>query len=234
MTTKLKAILLVLVTFLLGALVGALVNGAITSKKSEALRARPPGPLFADLVERIVKPNEDQRKAIKDVLERHSERVTAEMESFRERMGEIVDSLKSELNPLLSPEQRERLTESLQRPFARRVFDIAGEPIEILREKLELNDRQVVDIKKIYDDVDHEMQTMSEDDRQDPMTRRQKFLDLERRVQEKIKGVLSPEQQKRYKEMGEFPPFRIFGRGSIPFGFGDEGRQPPRDSVRNR
>ena len=53
MTTKSKATLLVLVTFLLGALVGALVNGAIASRQSKALSLLPPGPMFSSIALRM-------------------------------------------------------------------------------------------------------------------------------------------------------------------------------------
>jgi hypothetical protein len=72
MTTKSKATLLVLVTFLLGALVGALINGAIVNRQSKALSALPPGPMFSSIVERAIRPDEEQRDPVMKILERHS------------------------------------------------------------------------------------------------------------------------------------------------------------------
>jgi|GEM_PF-1636844 len=233
MTTKSKATLFVLGTFLLGVLVGALINGAIMSSRSRNLNSLPPGPLLASIVERVIQPDAKQRDAIMKILEKHSQTMAAAAETFRETMTRTIDCVQSELDPLLTPEQRQRLRESIERPMMRlRMHQGPGvEGISMLKEKLDLSDQQVSKIKEIFGSLERETAALLENTQEDPMSLRQKMAELGRATEEKINAVLTPAQQKKFHEIQEFVLPEFPNRDFPPFGDENREKMPPWDST---
>ena len=66
---------------------------------------------FASTIYRIVKPDSVQAKQIKPIADWATQRIE-EIEIFSNaRMSAVLDSVKSQLNPILTEEQQQRLTE---------------------------------------------------------------------------------------------------------------------------
>jgi hypothetical protein len=215
MTTKSKATLLVLVTFLLGALVGALINGAIVNRQSKALSALPPGPMFSSIVERAIRPNEEQRDPVMKILERHSGTMAALAEKFRETMARTTDSLQSELRPYLTPEQQRRLKERLEpRMVGGHHLGRPEQVMDRMKDQLGLNAQQVSELQAIDSESRRETEHLFETHQGDLESVHDSLGAIMRRRETRIKSLLTPEQQKKYEEIRIDP--QVFGPGGFP------------------
>ena len=215
MTTKSKATLLVLVTFLLGALVGALVNGAIASRQSKALSLLPPGPMFSSIVERAIRPNEEQRDPVMKILERHSGTMAALAEKFRETMARTTDSLQSELRPYLTPEQQRRLKERLEpRMVGGHHLGRPEQVMDRMKDQLGLNAQQVWELQAIDSESQRKTERLFEAHQGDLESVHDSLGAIMRRRETRIKSLLTPEQQKKYEEIRIDP--QVFGPGGFP------------------
>lgn len=114
MNTRIKTSLIIAVTLLVGMVLGALISGIVGKYyfRKTAFRMRTPEG-FITRFERIIQPNDDQRDAIRKVLEKHHQKIMR----FRRKVPDHMDSLWKELEPILTKEQKTRLEE---RSFFRR------------------------------------------------------------------------------------------------------------------
>jgi hypothetical protein len=106
MKTKTKTILLLLATFILGALSGASIQRFYIRhflKRNVQHMRTPEG--FVERFERIIQPAEEQKKEIRSILMKHHK----EMMQFHHEFPARMDSLKKELDTVLTEEQRKRL-----------------------------------------------------------------------------------------------------------------------------
>ena len=106
MSTRSKTALIILVTFLIGMLVGSLITTHVTlyQFQKRAFRMRTPNG-FIERLEMIIQPDDSQKEAVRKVLLKHFEQV-AEM---RDGMPALIDSLHKDLDPILTEEQKQRL-----------------------------------------------------------------------------------------------------------------------------
>ena len=110
MSSVAKAVLVVLSTFAIGVVVGALLDAALARDRVEQVRQFRGGRNLAGPLERVIEPTDEaQREAIREVLERAAERHEAIFERTFEEMWATMDSVRAELDPLLTDEQRARL-----------------------------------------------------------------------------------------------------------------------------
>jgi hypothetical protein len=115
MRIETKSAVILLVTFLLGGLIGVLAMGAIGQRRaSRVAEMRERG--FAMQFERLIEPrDETQREAIHAVLSAAAERNRATMEGAREEIRASLEEMREELEPLLDEDQRERLEAEAKR-----------------------------------------------------------------------------------------------------------------------
>lgn len=115
MRIETKSALILLVTFLLGGLIGVLAAGAIAQRRaSRVADLRERG--FEMQLERIIEPRDEaQSEAIRAVLSTAAKRNRATMEGAREEIRSSLEEMREELNPLLDEDQRERLDEAAKR-----------------------------------------------------------------------------------------------------------------------
>ncbi len=120
MTTRIetRSALILLATLLIGALLGALITGALAQRRiSRVAEMRERG--FGMHIERVIEPrDEEQRKAIRAVLGVAAQRNQEIMRGAREQLGNQLRQMREELFPLLDEEQRQRL-ESAAEGFRR-------------------------------------------------------------------------------------------------------------------
>ncbi len=121
MRIETRSALILLATLLIGALLGALITGALAQRRiSRVAEMRERG--FRMHIERIIEPrDEEQREAIRAVLEVAAQRNQEIMRGARERLGDQLRQMREELLPLLDEEQRQRL-ESAAEGFRRGGF----------------------------------------------------------------------------------------------------------------
>lgn len=115
MRLETKSAVILLVTFLLGGLVGVLGAGALAQKRvSRIAELRERG--LAMQLERIIEPRDEaQREAIRAVLSATAERNRETMEGAHEEIRASFEQLRAELEPLLDEDQRERLDAAAKR-----------------------------------------------------------------------------------------------------------------------
>ena len=130
MTTRTKSILIIIAAVVAGILIGALAVGAVVNHRVDELRAlrRPGG--FGPVIEEVIQPHDaQQRRQIREALRRTAERHMELREYMHERHFMVLDSLRTELDAVLTDEQMERLTEWMQdqrRPMRRPGFGPRG------------------------------------------------------------------------------------------------------------
>lgn len=116
MKIQIKTALILVVTLLIGMMLGALIHGTVMRNriKKTALGLRTPHS-FTRRMEAMLDLDESQREAVEDILMRHHQRMT----KYRLEVRVLMDSLQKELEPILTDEQKARLNRP---PFFR------GEP----------------------------------------------------------------------------------------------------------
>lgn len=122
MNMRTKTTLIIIVTFLLGIIVGIVGLNSIhhyRMKKQFHLLRTPDG--FPRFIERIIEPTETQRQQMVDVLEKYSPRFRSVMDSHRNQMEAMLDSMLTDLEPILTQAQLDRLQE--HREHGKRLFD---------------------------------------------------------------------------------------------------------------
>ena len=119
MNIKLKTTLLIIMIFAIGIVIGAMVNRTLTQKKiNDILSRRHPG-RFPTVYEKIINPTPEQSRLIRKVLEQHAKRMSKIREDFRKEMHSEFESMKIEMDSILTPEQKKRLEKELPPPVRR-------------------------------------------------------------------------------------------------------------------
>ena len=109
MKMETKTVLIILGTLIIGMIIGALISGAFTRHRiGRFMSMREPGRLSAH-VERIIDPDESQRELVREILSKHAERFLEIHSQFEGEMMALRDSLRKDLDPILTDEQKERL-----------------------------------------------------------------------------------------------------------------------------
>jgi SpoVK/Ycf46/Vps4 family AAA+-type ATPase len=119
MNVKLKSVLMILATLIVGVLIGALVLAPWMVRyriRHLAEMRTPEG--FASRLEQVIRPDKVQADEVRAILERHSERFREVSASHRAEMFALMDSLRSDLATVLTAEQLERL-KTHDKPFRR-------------------------------------------------------------------------------------------------------------------
>jgi hypothetical protein len=111
MSVKWKSFFIIVATLVIGILIGTFLAGPVLHRRVER-RHRDRGPeMFTQMMERVIRPTAEQQEAVHAVLEKYSMRLEELHESFGTEMMSTIDSLKADLDPLLTEEQKARLKE---------------------------------------------------------------------------------------------------------------------------
>ncbi|MBN1782083.1 hypothetical protein JW948_13200 [bacterium] len=108
MKTRTKTILLIGLTFILGLLCGAVIQSILIRKEINRFSHRIRSPEgFIERFERIIQPTAEQRTEIRNVLKKHHR----EMMRFQNEFPSRMDSLRKDLESILTEEQLKKLRE---------------------------------------------------------------------------------------------------------------------------
>ncbi len=115
MNTRLKSGLLLFATLCIGMLLGALLNARMAEQRFERIAfMRAPGG-FARTMDRAIKPTSDeQRNAIRAILDSAEVQVREQSIQSRSQTMAIIDSTRSKLRSVLTPEQIDQLDQRLR------------------------------------------------------------------------------------------------------------------------
>lgn len=110
MRARTKSVLILSATLLIGIVLGGVISGAIVNRRLQQLtELRRPGG-FEFFLEHAIQPEDEQQaEAIHDVLERMGPRFHEILERSHTEMEALRDTVRAELEPILTEEQKERL-----------------------------------------------------------------------------------------------------------------------------
>jgi len=116
MKARTKSALLLIATLVVGLLVGAVTTGSIVNLRRDELKAmRSPGGLTG-MLERVIEPTDEaQRAQIRAVLEGSEARFSEALRECRGFHSAARDSMRADLDSVLTPAQQNRLDQWLSR-----------------------------------------------------------------------------------------------------------------------
>ncbi len=156
MSTKSKVTLVFIITLALGIAVGAMLNRTYSQRRIRSILSSRSPDFFVTFYERILEPGTKQSKMIREVLDNHAKRISEIRENFTDEMQSELESMKAEIDPILTPEQKERLKGRFpgRSPFRGRPMKKRGldKEFSMLKESLHLSEDQVKQIAQIFEE----------------------------------------------------------------------------------
>jgi Spy/CpxP family protein refolding chaperone len=117
MNTKMKIALIIIVTLVIGVVLGAMLNRAFLRHRIQRAFANRNPVGMVSIMERSIRPTPNQREQIRGILEKHRIKAQEIREKFIEEMQLEFESLEAELDPILTPEQKKRLKDRSAGPW---------------------------------------------------------------------------------------------------------------------
>ncbi len=112
MNTRLKSAALLIVTLMLGMVLGALVNARLADQRIQQIGELRSAQGFVRMMERTIEPTDaEQAEAVRAVLRAMQEKIRAQNNAHRRAIREVMRSSRAELDALLTDEQIKRLEE---------------------------------------------------------------------------------------------------------------------------
>jgi hypothetical protein len=109
MNMKIKTTIIIITTLIFGIVLGAMLNRTFMHRRiRRAFDAVNPN-RFTMILERTIAPSEEQKELIKEILQNHAKHVEELRKKMMDERQASVQSLKKELDSVLTPEQKERL-----------------------------------------------------------------------------------------------------------------------------
>ena len=116
MNMKAKTTIILLFTLLIGIMLGVFLDRTIMrfrfQKRFNEVR-QPRG--ITRMFENLIRPDESQYETVKDILEKYSKRLHGQREKSFQEMDVVMDSLRAELDQILTDEQKARLKKDMER-----------------------------------------------------------------------------------------------------------------------
>lgn len=121
MTMKTKTTLILLFTLLIGILLGLFLDRTVMRFRFQRrfTEVRQPRGITR-MLENLIRPDESQYQGVKDILEKYSKKLHDQREKSFQQMDVIMDSLRTELDRILTDEQKVRLKNEFERMKQRR------------------------------------------------------------------------------------------------------------------
>ena len=203
MNLKLKTTLIILSTLIIGVIIGAMAHRAYLQSRIKRTLAWGNPYRFGSIYERMIRPKPDQSEKIRKILARHSQNISKIREEYRQKMESEFKSMREEIDPLLTPEQKRRFSQFFPRHLLFRRRGSARErnrELFLLRERLRLNKEQTLQIKRILEETESKMRLSymggkSQEERQSIMEK------LKEEKEKAIEKILTEEQKKIYEKL---------------------------------
>ncbi len=223
MTTRSKTTFIILGTLIIGIVVGSLGSGMLRERRVEKFDRMRPQQRFVEVMENIIKPDKAQREEIEKVLEKRFEHIAQIRERHELEMMSAFDSLRVELNALLTAEQLKRLEDHFEKgsqKFIKRKLDR-------LTDVLKLSEDQRKQIEEIYRRYEPGFMGFRRSAPADSGRSRPEVSGRREKLDEEIEKVLTPAQRDKYRQFRERRERRDFPLGSPPPApFGEPPRPP--------
>ncbi len=197
MTTKTKSTFILLGVLAIGVTIGALASGTLQQQRKHRFERMPPHERFFSFMKSVVEPSEEQRDDVERIIENRSEQLRELHETHQTGVIAIYDSLRADLQTLLTDEQKKRFEEQIVKGSHK----IAESRIERLTEALDLNDEQQKRIEEIlakFKNLPRQERKRSRGNWED---RRKMLRNQFQEMHEEIEAVLTPEQKEKFGEL---------------------------------
>jgi len=208
MNLKLKTTLIIVITLIIGVVIGAMAHRAYLQNRIKRTLAWGNPNRFGAVYERMIRPKPDQSEKIRNILAKHVQNISKIREEYRQKMESEFKAIRKEIEPLLTPEQKRRLSQFFPRhlPFRRRgpAREISRE-LFILRDRLRLSEEQTLQVRRILEETESKMR-MSYTARK-RLGERQSIMEKLKEEKEKaIEKILTEEQKKIYEQIKKNKP----------------------------
>jgi hypothetical protein len=234
MNVRTKTILILVITFMAGGILGVLVSGTLRRHHlNRIVRLREPQG-FVGFTEQVLKPTQTQKDTVQKILLENHKRISELRERNMRELSALMDSLQLRLAQVLTKDQMKRFSQ-LQRRMPPRPrdgfppFPMMGAPDELLnalQERLRLSDDQIKKIQTILSDMHGPGGGGPEWGGEDPSKRFKAMQGRMDSLEARISAVLTPEQK------AEFAKFRLERKGKMaPF---NPQTMPPPDPPPDR
>ena len=197
MTTKTKSTFILLGVLAIGVTIGALANGTLQQQRKNRFERMPPHERFFSFMKSVVEPSEEQRDDVERIIENRSEQLRELHETHQTGVIAIYDSLRADLQTLLTDEQKKRFEEQIVKGSHK----IAESRIERLTEALDLNDEQQKRIQEILAKFKNLPRPERKGSRGNWEDRRKMLRNQFQEMHEEIEAVLTPEQKEKFGEL---------------------------------
>jgi uncharacterized membrane protein len=111
MDIKIKTTLIILFTFIIGMMAGAVITRAFLKYRVEKVLSMSAPAGFTDHFERIIEPTDEQREAVRKILNKYGQQMFQMRQKNLKEFLSLNQAMKKELNSILTPQQIERLEE---------------------------------------------------------------------------------------------------------------------------
>jgi len=120
MSSRTKIASMFLITFIVGMIVGALINGAIHKSRITKIKEMRKKDGFTQYIIHTIEPNEVQKEKVKEIMNRFSEKMNLLRRQSRIQFDAIRDSMITELSNVLTEKQMEKLNKEFKEEKNRR------------------------------------------------------------------------------------------------------------------
>lgn len=111
MNMKVKTALILIGTLVIGIVLGAMLNRALMHMRIKGFLAMRTHKGFVERMEEIIRPSDPQKKEVTAILDKYALQFDAMHEEFKGRMASLLDNFKTDLTPVLTPEQMKIMEE---------------------------------------------------------------------------------------------------------------------------
>ena len=116
MNLKIKTGLVIILTLLIGIILGVVLERTMTRNRFNKRIAKMRNPAgFVGMIEHIIQPDESQREPVRKILDKYSKQFLETGSQFHDKMISMTDSLQIELEPILTKRQQMQLKFRLKR-----------------------------------------------------------------------------------------------------------------------
>jgi hypothetical protein len=210
MNIRWKIAIHIAVTLLIGILIGALLNRTLVQRRLRHLLEMRTIGLLALRPERNLNPiTPEQEKQIREILDKHAERLAEIHQRFDREIQSAFDSLSKEIDPILTPEQRDQFKRMVPGPppFPNRpehgfpFMGRRGSPpfeIETLRRELNLSQEQAEKVKAILQEL--WSQAPRPGQRPEVPGVADALQEIRKKVNQEIEKVLTDDQKEKFRQ----------------------------------
>jgi len=114
---------MLLSTLIIGIIIGGLLMGTLNSRKARYAFETPSKDKFNQRIERLVRPDENQKKQMEPIIDNFSEKAYTLEKEHMDKMYSTLDSLYIALKPLLNDTQKQNFEKRLSHIKAKTIIN---------------------------------------------------------------------------------------------------------------